>query len=103
MVVPSLFVAGMVSSSPTRRNCARQATPTLPSRAGCSILWLYCRPRRWNDMTYEAPTAEMRFALDAVAGLPEIARLPRSEEATADLVRANLAAARSEEHTSELQ
>lgn len=41
-------------------------------------------------MTYEAPIAEMRFALDAVAGLPEIARLPRYEEATADLVGAIL-------------
>src|SRR3546814_8765907 len=90
MVAPSLFVAGMVSSSPTRRNRARQATPTLPSGAGCSILWLSCRSRRWNDMTYEAPIAEMRFALDAVAGLPEIARLPRYEEATADLVGAIL-------------
>src|SRR3546814_5891990 len=41
-------------------------------------------------MTYEAPIAEMRFALDAVAGLPEIARLPRYEEATPDLVSAIL-------------
>ena len=39
-------------------------------------------------MTYRAPISEMRFALDAVAGLPEIARLPGYEEATPDLVSA---------------
>ena len=44
-------------------------------------------------MTYQAPIADMRFALDAVAGLPEIARLPGYEEATADLVDAILAEA----------
>src|SRR3546814_12364324 len=43
-----------------------------------------------NDMTYQAPIAEMRFALDAVAGLPKIARLPGYEEATPDLVSAIL-------------
>src|SRR3546814_14048208 len=41
-------------------------------------------------MTYQAPIAEMRFALDAVAGLPKIARLPGYEEATPDLVSAIL-------------
>jgi alkylation response protein AidB-like acyl-CoA dehydrogenase len=41
-------------------------------------------------MTYQAPISEMRFALDAVAGLPEIARLPGYEEATPDLVSAIL-------------
>jgi alkylation response protein AidB-like acyl-CoA dehydrogenase len=41
-------------------------------------------------MTYAAPIAEMRFALDAVAELPEIARLPGYGEATPDLVDAIL-------------
>ncbi|WP_340117415.1 acyl-CoA dehydrogenase [Pelagibius sp. 7325] len=44
-------------------------------------------------MTYAAPISEMRFALDAIAGLPEIARLPGYEEATPDLVSAILAEA----------
>ncbi len=44
-------------------------------------------------MTYAAPIGEMRFALDAIAGLPEIARLPGYEEATPDLVSAILAEA----------
>jgi alkylation response protein AidB-like acyl-CoA dehydrogenase len=44
-------------------------------------------------MTYAAPIQEMRFALDAIAGLPEIARLPGYEEATPDLVSAILAEA----------
>ena len=41
-------------------------------------------------MTYAAPIGEMRFALDAIAELPEIAKLPGYEEATADLVSAIL-------------
>ncbi len=41
-------------------------------------------------MTYAAPLAEMRFALNAVADLPEIAKLPGYEEATPDLVDAIL-------------
>ena len=41
-------------------------------------------------MTYAAPLAEMRFALNAVADLPEIATLPGYEEATPDLVDAIL-------------
>ncbi|GAB4392828.1 MAG: acyl-CoA dehydrogenase [Kiloniellaceae bacterium] len=41
-------------------------------------------------MTYAAPIREMRFALDAIAELPEIARLPGYEEATPDLVSAIL-------------
>ncbi|MGF1591916.1 MAG: acyl-CoA dehydrogenase [Kiloniellaceae bacterium] len=44
-------------------------------------------------MTYAAPVTEMRFALDAIAELPEIARLPGYEEATPDLVDAILAEA----------
>ena len=44
-------------------------------------------------MTYAAPVAEMRFALDAIAELPEIARLPGYGEATPDLVDAILAEA----------
>src|SRR5690606_28363608 len=49
---------------------------------------LPCRRRRERNMTYRAPIDEMRFALDAVAGLPEIARLPGYEDATPDLVSA---------------
>ena len=41
-------------------------------------------------MTYAAPIREMRFALDAIAELPEIAGLPGYGEATADLVSAIL-------------
>ena len=41
-------------------------------------------------MTYAAPIKEMRFALDAIAELPEIAGLPGYGEATADLVSAIL-------------
>ena len=41
-------------------------------------------------MTYAAPIGEMRFALDAIAQLPEIAKLPGYEEATPDLVGAIL-------------
>ena len=41
-------------------------------------------------MTYTAPINDMRFALDAIAQLPEIARLPGYEEATPDLVSAIL-------------
>ncbi|WP_422367789.1 acyl-CoA dehydrogenase [Pelagibius sp.] len=41
-------------------------------------------------MTYTAPITEMRFALDAIADLPGIARLPGYEEATADMVDAIL-------------
>ncbi|MGF1630160.1 MAG: acyl-CoA dehydrogenase [Kiloniellaceae bacterium] len=41
-------------------------------------------------MTYAAPIGEMRFTLDAIAELPEIARLPGYEEATPDLVAAIL-------------
>jgi len=39
---------------------------------------------------YSPPLADMRFALDALAGLPEIARLPGCEQASADLVDAVL-------------
>jgi len=39
---------------------------------------------------YAAPLAEMRFALDEIAGLPEIAKLPGCEHATADVVDAVL-------------
>ncbi len=41
-------------------------------------------------MTYTAPITELRFALDAIADLPGIARLPGYEEATPDLVTAIL-------------
>jgi alkylation response protein AidB-like acyl-CoA dehydrogenase len=41
-------------------------------------------------MTYAAPIGEMRFTLDAIAELPQIARLPGYEEATPDLVAAIL-------------
>ncbi|MEO3430867.1 acyl-CoA dehydrogenase [Pelagibius sp. CAU 1746] len=41
-------------------------------------------------MTYAAPIDEMRFVLDAIAGLPKIAGLPGYEEATPDLVSAIL-------------
>ncbi|HYL33676.1 MAG TPA: acyl-CoA dehydrogenase family protein, partial [Stellaceae bacterium] len=39
---------------------------------------------------YAAPLAEMRFALDEIAGLPAIANLPGCEHATADAVDAVL-------------
>jgi len=39
---------------------------------------------------YAAPLAEMRFALDEIAGLPSIAKLPGCEHATADVVDAVL-------------
>jgi len=39
---------------------------------------------------YAAPLAEMRFALDEIAGLPEIARLPGCETATPDVIDAVL-------------
>src|SRR5689334_14670381 len=39
---------------------------------------------------YNAPLAEMRFALDELAGLPEIAALPGCESASADIVDAVL-------------
>ncbi|MGB8182244.1 MAG: acyl-CoA dehydrogenase family protein, partial [Stellaceae bacterium] len=39
---------------------------------------------------YAAPLAEMRFALDEIAGLPTIAKLPGCEHATADVVNAVL-------------
>ncbi len=41
-------------------------------------------------MTYTAPITELRFALDAIADLPGIARLPGYEEATPDLATAIL-------------
>ncbi len=41
-------------------------------------------------MTYSAPLADMRFLLQEVAGLAEVARLPGCEEATPDLVDAVL-------------
>jgi alkylation response protein AidB-like acyl-CoA dehydrogenase len=41
-------------------------------------------------MTYAAPIADMRFVLDEIAGLPEIAALPGCEQASADLVGAVL-------------
>ena len=41
-------------------------------------------------MTYTAPISEMRFALDAIADLPGVARLPGYEEATPDMVDAIL-------------
>jgi alkylation response protein AidB-like acyl-CoA dehydrogenase len=41
-------------------------------------------------MTYAAPIGEMRVTLDAIAELPQIARLPGYEEATPDLVAAIL-------------
>ncbi|MDP1612200.1 MAG: acyl-CoA dehydrogenase [Sulfuritalea sp.] len=41
-------------------------------------------------MTYSAPLADMRFLLQEVAGLSEIAQLPGCEEATPDLVDAVL-------------
>jgi 3-(methylsulfanyl)propanoyl-CoA dehydrogenase len=41
-------------------------------------------------MTFRAPIEEMRFALDAIAELPELTRLPGYEEATPDLVSAIL-------------
>ncbi len=37
-------------------------------------------------MTYVAPIADMRFVLDEIAGLPQLALLPGYEEATEDLV-----------------
>ncbi|MGH7000626.1 MAG: acyl-CoA dehydrogenase N-terminal domain-containing protein, partial [Stellaceae bacterium] len=39
---------------------------------------------------YAAPLTEMRFALDEIAGLPEIAQLPGYETASADVVDAVL-------------
>ncbi|HEV2265188.1 MAG TPA: acyl-CoA dehydrogenase [Stellaceae bacterium] len=39
---------------------------------------------------YAAPLAEMRFALDEIAGLPEIAKLPGYETASAEIVDAVL-------------
>jgi alkylation response protein AidB-like acyl-CoA dehydrogenase len=39
---------------------------------------------------YSPPLADMRFALDELAGLPEIAQLPGCEQASADLVDAVL-------------
>ncbi|MGH6996281.1 MAG: acyl-CoA dehydrogenase family protein, partial [Stellaceae bacterium] len=39
---------------------------------------------------YAAPLAEMRFALDEIAGLPEIAKLPGYETASLDVVDAVL-------------
>ena len=39
---------------------------------------------------YSPPLADMRFALDELALLPEIARLPGCEQASADLVDAVL-------------
>ncbi|MFQ5773980.1 MAG: acyl-CoA dehydrogenase [Kiloniellaceae bacterium] len=42
---------------------------------------------------YTAPIADMRFVLDELAGLDEIARLPGYEEATPDLVEAVLSEA----------
>ena len=41
-------------------------------------------------MTYAAPLDDMRFVLDHVAGLPEIATLPGFEEAQPELVEAIL-------------
>src|ERR1041385_1489677 len=41
-------------------------------------------------MSYSAPLADMRFVLDEIAGLPEIALLPGCEQATPDLVEAVL-------------
>ena len=41
-------------------------------------------------MTYTAPTEDMRFVLDEIAGLPEIAGMPGYEDATPDLVDAVL-------------
>ena len=41
-------------------------------------------------MTYTAPLADMRFVLDEMAGLPEIAALPGCEQAAPDLVDAVL-------------
>lgn len=41
-------------------------------------------------MTYSAPLADMRFVLDEIAGLAEIARLPGCEQASPDLVHAVL-------------
>jgi hypothetical protein len=37
-------------------------------------------------MTYAAPLEEMRFVLDRLAGLPEIAALPGYEDAQPDVV-----------------
>src|SRR5690606_41960387 len=39
---------------------------------------------------YRPPLAEMRFVMNEIAGLPEIARLPGLGEATPDLVDAAL-------------
>ena len=41
-------------------------------------------------MSYAAPLAEMRFVLEEVAGLDELAQLPGYEAASADLVEAIL-------------
>ena len=41
-------------------------------------------------MTYAAPLEEMRFVLDRLAGLPEIAALPGYEDAQPDVVEAIL-------------
>ena len=41
-------------------------------------------------MTYAAPLEEMRFVLDRLAGLPEIAALPGFEDAQPDVVEAIL-------------
>ncbi|HZT52522.1 MAG TPA: acyl-CoA dehydrogenase family protein, partial [Stellaceae bacterium] len=43
-----------------------------------------------DDAGYRAPLEEMRFALDALAGLPELARLDAFAHATPDLVEAVL-------------
>ncbi len=40
--------------------------------------------------TYAAPLQDMRFVLEEIAGLPQLARLPGLEEATADTVEAVL-------------
>ena len=41
-------------------------------------------------MTYAAPLEEMRFVLDRLAGLPEIAALPGFEDAQPEVVEAIL-------------
>jgi hypothetical protein len=41
-------------------------------------------------MSYAAPVADMRFVLEEVAGIEEVARLPGYDAASADLVEAIL-------------
>ena len=76
-------VPGLVVLEPIPKNATGKAAESASART-------HQDHGRGGGMTYAAPLEEMRFVLDRLAGLPQIAALPGFEDAQPDVVEAIL-------------